>query len=332
MLGGGCTVQEYDEREIVAEASAAQSHTNHTLLNGGNTNGGNTNGGNTNGGNTNGGNTNGGNTNGGNTNGTDANIVQSAFDLKTISSVTLDGEATEGDWLKNWVVESMTHHDHVGEGHSILGAEVAGKLHDGSDITLRFDAMDSYTPLGGEELTRYVVSFTRPGSDVRAYVCGKNNDVPIKAIPITGKWSFAEGVPGGGAKTNNPTLVTFACEGFALYKCIDIGYAPWDNEDRTQLADHHQACVRMIRADYCGDGQSWTVNGTLINVYDDIDIQLDTESWPVEAEWDVNGARCLSHQRIQNMETHPTCAFARASATCGDPPQWGPTLLVSEAQ
>ena len=30
--------------------------------------------------------------------------------------------------------------------------------------------------------------------------------------------------------------------------------------------DHHQACVRMVRADYCGDGRSWTVNGRRVNL------------------------------------------------------------------
>ena len=30
----------------------------------------------------------------------------------------------------------------------------------------------------------------------------------------------------------------------------------------------HEACVRMVRADYCGDGRSHTVDGMAIDVWD----------------------------------------------------------------
>ena len=75
----------------------------------------------------------------------------------------------------------------------------------------------------------------------------------------------------------------------------------------------------------------WTIDGTIINLYDHIGVQADTETWPIEAEWDVNGARCLSHQRIQDMPEVPQCAFELTPASCGNPPHWNDTLLVSEA-
>ena len=34
------------------------------------------------------------------------------------------------------------------------------------------------------------------------------------------------------------------------------------------LASYHQACTRMARADYCGDGTSHTQDGTWIEYYD----------------------------------------------------------------
>jgi beta-glucanase (GH16 family) len=55
------------------------------------------------------------------------------------------------------------------------------------------------------------------------------------------------------------------------------------------LADYHEACVRLIRADFCGDGVSWTEDGTLINVYDDLGVQLDEAEWGVEAAWSRDG-------------------------------------------
>jgi ADYC domain len=46
------------------------------------------------------------------------------------------------------------------------------------------------------------------------------------------------------------------------------------------LQNHLTACTRMLRADDCGDGKSWTVTGALINLYDGIGVQIDPQSWP----------------------------------------------------
>ncbi len=39
------------------------------------------------------------------------------------------------------------------------------------------------------------------------------------------------------------------------------------------LQDYHQVCVRMVHADYCGDGTSHTHDGTLINFYDRLGVR-----------------------------------------------------------
>ncbi len=59
-----------------------------------------------------------------------------------------------------------------------------------------------------------------------------------------------------------------------LSKCVDLGYPPWtqgqlcDTAGKyctpTTLAPWHQACPRLIRADYNGDGVPWTGNGTTL--------------------------------------------------------------------
>ena len=125
--------------------------------------------------------------------------------------------------------------------------------------------------------------------------------------------------------------MTFACQGYALYKCVALGYAPWVNFDGQSLADYHQACTRMIRADYCGDGRSWTKDGTWINLYDNISLQQDEADWAMEAEWTPLGARCLSHQRIQSRKHQmPDCTFELSASSCGMPLHWDDTLLVTE--
>ena len=70
-----------------------------------------------------------------------------------------------------------------------------------------------------------------------------------------------------------------------LAKNVRIGYRPGPapppartggkgNDKRCPailLKDHHQACTRMIRADYCGDGKAWTVEGTVPDIFDYLD-------------------------------------------------------------
>ena len=74
----------------------------------------------------------------------------------------------------------------------------------------------------------------------------------------------------------------------------------------------------MIRADYCGNGRSWTANGTPINIYDRLNIQTDAATYPVDAEWTPTGARCINLARsFIVQDTKPTCYTALAG-TCGN--------------
>jgi hypothetical protein len=308
----GCAFQESETHETVTEHSAAFAFQNTVSLNGGGINGG--------------------GINGGGINGSNANLVGYTFDLTTVSGATINGATINGAWIENGTLKAMREDGTVVSGQALVGAKVTGNLDNGESVTLRLDALESFTSAVGTALPRYTISYTGPNSTTRAYVCGKNDaGEPLKTIPIAGRWNFEQGVPEGGSKEESSTLVTFACQGFAVYKCIDYGYPPWKKVNGVSLSNHHQACVRMLRADYCGDGRSWTVNGTVINMYDSLGIQLDTESWAIEAEWSIEGARCLSHQRIQSLGTAPDCPFERSTAICGNPAQWGPTLHVSEA-
>ena len=54
--------------------------------------------------------------------------------------------------------------------------------------------------------------------------------------------------------------------GGAIAKCVLWGYRPWATYNGTPLAQYHQACTRMVRADYCGTGTSYTVTGNRISV------------------------------------------------------------------
>ena len=113
-----------------------------------------------------------------------------------------------------------------------------------------------------------------------------------------------------GSIHETPELLTIACTGGAVGKAALWGYRPDD------LAASHgsdgvgifEASVRMIRADYCGDGQSWTSPGTPVLVEDNLGINgplpsvwLPGQSSPAdEAVWDRYGAVCLAVTRVPN--------------------------------
>ncbi|MFZ6182583.1 ADYC domain-containing protein [Nannocystis pusilla] len=140
---------------------------------------------------------------------------------------------------------------------------------------------------------------------------------PTRAILLNDVWD-----PVTGAKiTPRPSkALTFACKSAALAKCVDFGYRPWASKNGVSLADYHQACTRMVRADYCGNGTPHTVSGTPIHVLDQLGIQnVDPNSaYVVEAEWGPNGAVCLnpSNTRLPNQTIGcniPTCGASFAS-------------------
>ena len=231
----------------------------------------------------------------------------------------------------------------TGEG-DLTGAELDGSLSSGTPITLRIDAV---TPGDAPDISLYTVSYRPQGSDVSSPLCGTDTQgVPVQAIPLSGTWDSSAGTPTGGAHVDDPSAFTFACEGYALAKCVGLGYAPWRTVTECQapgvchplsLADFHQACTRMLRADYCGDGTSTTRNGTIIDTWDHEGIQADTETaWPFEAEWSQAGATCLVTPRHATLESsgqrvmtfvHEHCPALYPAPSCG-----GPTSTFFSAQ
>ena len=87
-------------------------------------------------------------------------------------------------------------------------------------------------------------------------------------------------------------------------KCVRFGYKPWaTGRDGAPLLAHWQACIRMVRADYCGDGEPHTRDGTLIDMYDKLGIQKEgaAEGMQFEAAWGPQGAICVRRVRIGDI-------------------------------
>jgi hypothetical protein len=121
-----------------------------------------------------------------------------------------------------------------------------------------------------------------------------------RALAVRGAWDAS------GARQEAPGKLTFACENGAITKCIQWGYKPWEHRAGQSLADLHQACTRMARADYCGNGRSHTHEDTAIDMYDGLGVLAKTTEasadWEparasFEAAWAPDGATCLAHTR-----------------------------------
>jgi hypothetical protein len=94
------------------------------------------------------------------------------------------------------------------------------------------------------------------------------------------------------------------CTSGAIGKCVRWGYRFWEERDAgPPLRALHQACIRMTRADYGGDGSTFTRDGTLIAFCDRFGVNpCEGEGgMPFEAAWGADGAVCVAHPRIAEL-------------------------------
>jgi hypothetical protein len=162
---------------------------------------------------------------------------------------------------------------------------------------LRVDAVerDPRDPSG--ETWLYALSVQDPESGGWGQLCNPDPEGRRLAVPIPG--SFAE----DGRYVPDATRLTLTCTSGAAGKCVRFGYKPWGAApDGTPLTDLYRACVRMVRADYCGDGRSYTRDGTMIEVEDAFGILgdggLPSPTRRFEAAWGPEGATCVDHVRV----------------------------------
>jgi hypothetical protein len=140
----------------------------------------------------------------------------------------------------------------------------------------------------------YSLSYRDPADGAYKTYCLPDREGKTFAIPLSGYWDPAR------AYVAQANVITFACANSPLAKCVRWGYKPWKTVNGTSLRDHHLACVRMTRADYCGDGRPHTREGTLIDMYDRVGVQKRTDepAMVFEAAWGPGGAVYLSRPRL----------------------------------
>jgi hypothetical protein len=197
-------------------------------------------------------------------------------------------------------------YDLAGTNGDMQGVYVYGTKSNGASVKLMIDSVQSTSVAG---VYKYGVYWQKAG--YTTCIKGICTYHPASWQPICpgtdrfGGSNMAIAVPGTFSSTGRYLPNdgwSFACrDKGAAAKCLDnFRYGPW-------ASTNYEACTRMVRADYCGNGVPHTVNGTMIDVWDGDGINTNSSTaWPFEAGWDANGSTCIAHPRFIGPDPNPT--------------------------
>ncbi|MCY1061804.1 ADYC domain-containing protein [Nannocystis sp. SCPEA4] len=166
----------------------------------------------------------------------------------------------------------------------------------------------------GRPITTYAISFPGTAADPgHKNVCPTYRDEPLNPVLtiIRGATYDRELKE---VDLIDADWVTFACADQAAYKAKALGYHQGENFAGTTAPatrDQQDATLKMITADYCGTGHSFTVQGTAIhweNSARTVTIAPGTVYGYFEAIWGKDGAICLNDPRaVDRSEVEAEC-------------------------
>jgi hypothetical protein len=219
------------------------------------------------------------------------------------------------------------------DGHPVSGTDFQGwQLNacalDGAPVTLRINQVSSAPDARCDFDPQCIHAYLIDQFDGTDWVplC-QADGVPISAVPVVGSWND---LPTDHAHYN-PNGMTFVCLNGAPAKCLYYHrYLPWlPGGDQNNL---WQSCIRMIRADYCGDGRDHTLGGTQIISGDFLTPPQhvwvpgpDTPDSLYEADWGPNGAECVN--AVRHDELLQRCGVER-DVCAGDFPFQPPNRIL----
>jgi len=205
---------------------------------------------------------------------------------QTVTPLLVEADATE---FKATLTDGR-----VLRSRDLIGARLVIAM-DGRAVRVRIDGVEP--DLEARNGTVWLHTFSVQMADGSwENVCAPGPDGRRQGFPIAGR-PRADGSFGSA----EPGVLELACTSGALGKCVRFGYPPWAVPADAAPFELYNACIRMVRADYCGDGTPTTKDGQRIDVYDDHGIQKpDNEpDADFEAGWTSGGAVCVRHVRVK---------------------------------
>ena len=142
---------------------------------------------------------------------------------------------------------------------------------------------------------------TEPGGDLRAIV---HDDLVIDGAT--------------GVASTRPDTVYIAClrgaAGEVAYGPLGYGFRPFEIGTYA-----FTAAMRFLRADYCGDGTTWTKYGQPISYSDKWSIGGGVQLGHTDAVWGMSGALCIGEAlRAGHVYADITCSSGVVPPKCGD--------------
>jgi hypothetical protein len=242
----------------------------------------------------------------------------------SLNGISLNGISLNGTSLTGTAISASSTTTAPLSGARIVGSSWTGTAANGTTVNLRIDSATAGTG-PNTELWFYGVSYqTYAGWSP---LCGLDAvKQPILAVTVAGVWGAT--ATDSAHYTASTTQFTFACRAKTIAKCVELGYKTYKG-----YTDQLMSCVRLLRGDFCGTGTPGTVDGTTLNLYDNVGVQADTERWAPEAEWTPSGARCINSTNDARYELvfsrDPKCIGRLKTATCGTSFAGG-TILIDE--
>src|SRR5262245_16710068 len=174
----------------------------------------------------------------------------------------------------------------IGDGRVLRSAQLVGATLAIGALTVRLDAVDR-DPRSRDEVLRH--RFVVLGRDREpTELCERDTAGDRWAMPLL----------------DERAQVQLVCSSGAIGKCVRWGYRPWQaRPGEPAMRPLHEACVRMVRADYGGTGATATRDGTRIAFCDRSGVHRCPERARLEAAWSPSGATCVAAPRIAELTT-----------------------------
>lgn len=198
-------------------------------------------------------------------------------------------------------------------GFDWLGHKYSGAALLGSQWVIGFN-------MGLLEIPMFLLDITEHGGvphyqfyhhqgDVELPNCPEGQDGPGHARVLSGL-SVDED---DGEVSEVPGLLYLACDTGATGKAADLGY--YDLARSKEDLELFETAIRVLRADYCYDGDSHTQPGVALVLEDRWELHGPDEDHatnPVEAVWGPSGLLCRGKGRLKDIE----CLNKRKVADC----------------
>jgi hypothetical protein len=166
---------------------------------------------------------------------------------------------------------------------------------DGGPVRLRIDAVERDREARRGEIWLHELSVQAADGSWRQ-LCQPGTDGRRQGFPLAGRAH----PPDGRFEMAEAGVFELTCTSGAEGKCVRFGYQPWAGEQELAV---YNACLHMVRADYCGDGTPHTRDGVPIGLYDKFGIRARAlmAGMEFEAAWGADGAICVRRVRIPEI-------------------------------